>query len=97
MDDTKSLLIGQVVTSIAGRDKDKMFVIVEIVDDKYVKVVDGRLRKVEKPKLKKIKHLNISNHFIGEVAEIKKNRRKLTNERIKKALENFIYSSDGGA
>ncbi len=97
MTDTKSLLIGQVVTSIAGRDNGRMFIIVEIVDDHFVKVVDGDLRKIENPKLKKVKHLNVSHHVIDEINETLKSRRKLSNERIRKALENFTYSSDGGS
>ncbi len=97
MNSAESISIGQVVSSIAGRDRGRMFIIVDIVDEQFVKVVDGDLRKVEKPKLKKVKHLNVSHHIIEEIAETLQNRRKLTNERIKKALENFTYSSDGGS
>ncbi len=57
MQKTLRLKTGQVVKSLAGRDEGKIFTIVEIVDEKYVKIVDGKLRKLEKPKLKKAMHL----------------------------------------
>ncbi|MDD3840356.1 MAG: hypothetical protein PHP06_07245 [Clostridia bacterium] len=53
--------IGQLVLSKAGRDKGRYFLIWDIVDQDYVKIVDGDLRKIKKPKKKKIKHLVICN------------------------------------
>ena len=41
---------GKVVYSKAGRDKGKCFVIIEVIDEQYVYISDGRLRKIEKPK-----------------------------------------------
>lgn len=49
--------IGTLVRSVSGRDKDRILMIVENVDENYVKVADGSLRKKENPKLKKLKHL----------------------------------------
>ena len=49
--------IGSVVLSTAGRDKGRFFLVVAIVDDKYVKIADGELRPQEKAKLK---HGNLS-------------------------------------
>lgn len=52
---------GQVVISKAGRDKGRKFIILKKIDRDYVYIADGCLRKVEKPKKKKIKHLKIVN------------------------------------
>jgi ribosomal protein L14E/L6E/L27E len=52
--DSKSL-IGRVVYSKAGRDKDKHFVIVGILNTDFVYIADGSLRKITKPKKKKDK------------------------------------------
>ena len=52
-----SMLLGSVVLSLSGRDKGRMLVVVGIIDDSYVYVADGRLRRVESPKRKKIKHI----------------------------------------
>lgn len=48
---------GDVVLSRAGHDKDRLFVIMETVDEQYVRIADGETRKIEKTKLKKRKHL----------------------------------------
>lgn len=53
MEKTTRLTLGQIVKATRGRDEGKVFVIKEIVDDKMVKIVDGKTRKLEKPKLKK--------------------------------------------
>ncbi|OPJ54872.1 KOW domain-containing RNA-binding protein [Alkalithermobacter paradoxus] len=55
--DTNDINIGQVVVSKAGRDKGRPFFVLKIVNEEYVLVADGDLRKLENPKLKKIKHL----------------------------------------
>lgn len=46
-----------VVKSLAGRDKDKLFYVFEIVDQNFAIIADGKLRQIEKPKMKKLKHL----------------------------------------
>lgn len=97
MDSTRLLKRGQVVTSIAGRDSERTFIIIDIVDDVFVKLADGDLRRIDKPKLKKVKHINASHVVIDDIGEALKTGRKVTNERIRKALENFTYTGDGGA
>ena len=51
----KSIALGSVVFSRSGRDAGRFYVVIEIVDDEYVTIADGDLRRVDKPKLKKIK------------------------------------------
>lgn len=46
------LKVGQVVKSKAGRDKGKLFIVLN-VEDPYAYIADGSLRKVEKPKKRK--------------------------------------------
>lgn len=57
LNSSQELQIGQFVKSRAGRDKGNVLIVVEIIDEQYVHVVDGDLRKLEKPKKKKVKHL----------------------------------------
>lgn len=59
MDKTFSLLKGQVVRSKKGRDEGKVYIIMEIIDDDILLLVDGKLRKLDRPKKKKVKHLYI--------------------------------------
>ncbi|MBU5668903.1 KOW domain-containing RNA-binding protein [Peptoniphilus sp. MSJ-1] len=64
MDNTLGLLKGQIVRSKKGRDEGKVFVISEVIDKDYLFLVDGKLRKLDRPKKKKVKHLYIYNSFI---------------------------------
>ena len=65
MDEIK---LGKIVYSKAGRDKDGYYIIVEIVDDNYVKIADGKYRSIAKPKLKKIKHLKFQSGIFSGIA-----------------------------
>jgi ribosomal protein L14E/L6E/L27E len=48
---------GAVVVSLAGHDKGGLFAVTGIIDQSYVLIADGKSRKTEKPKKKKLKHL----------------------------------------
>ena len=56
--------VGSIVRSIAGHDKGDLQLVVGL-DNGYAYVADGKLRKVEKPKKKKLKHLQ-GTHFVTE-------------------------------
>lgn len=87
---TNHLSLGQVVRSTAGRDKGKLMVVVEIVDSQYVHVSDGDLRKLEKPKKKKIKHLAKTNHIISEIKELVEVGKLLNNAEIRKHVKKLV-------
>jgi len=53
MDKTFSLLKGQVVRSKKGRDEGKVYIIMDIIDDDLLLLVDGKLRKLDRPKKKR--------------------------------------------
>ena len=50
--------IGCFATSIAGHDHNNIYVIID-ADDEYVYLVDGKIRKVNNPKKKKLKHVQL--------------------------------------
>ena len=81
-----SVALGQIVVSRAGRDTGKRFVIVNVIDDLFVEISDGNLRRLEKPKKKKIKHLNITDEKAENLEEKLKSKSKITNAEIRKAL-----------
>ena len=47
-------LRGSIAVSTAGRDRNKVFIIVGVLDEKYVLIANGKSRKIEKPKKKKL-------------------------------------------
>lgn len=89
METTNDVVIGQVVKSKAGRDKGRTFIIVDILDDKYVMVADGDLRRIDSPKRKKIKHLIVFKSIIKDYKEKVDNNIKVNNAYIRKVLEPF--------
>lgn len=89
MDSTNDIIVGQVVKSRAGRDKGNIFLVLSIVDKEYVLIVDGSLRKLDKPKKKKVKHLTIYNTKLSELKYKLDNNVKINNAYIRKLLEPF--------
>ena len=55
--------IGQLVIATAGRDANKKFIVICIINDQYVYISDGDTRKLENPKKKKLKHLKLTSIF----------------------------------
>lgn len=85
MDD--SSLLGKVVHSKAGRDKDKYFIIIGIIDDMFVYISDGDLRKIDKPKKKKLKHLVLTNIVAEDIRLDILSNNKISNSKIRKFLQ----------
>lgn len=81
-----SVTLGQIVVSRAGRDSGKRFIIVKIIDDLFVGLSDGDLRRMEKPKKKKIKHLEITEEIAENLGEKFRSNSKVTNAEIRKVL-----------
>ncbi|MBO8169411.1 MAG: hypothetical protein H0Z35_09545 [Thermoanaerobacteraceae bacterium] len=71
---TRELKRGQLVYSLAGRDKGETYIVLEVLDEKFVSVVNGRKRTVDKPKKKNIRHLQPVNKFAEAVREKKKSQ-----------------------
>ena len=75
---------GNIVLSKAGRDKGKYFIVLSVVDEQYVMIADGDLRRVDNPKRKKCKHL-LNTGSKSEFIENKlKNGDRVTNPDLKK-------------
>jgi ribosomal protein L14E/L6E/L27E len=86
MNDTSLIKLGQYVKSIKGRDMNYIFIISAVIDDKYVKVVDGDLRKVNNPKVKNIKHLQVIDKVSQVVSEAIKNGKRISDLMIKQEV-----------
>ena len=69
MNGRNSLQVGQVVRALAGRDKGRLFIVTEVLDDGYVRIADGAKRKIEAPKRKKSKHLQKYDLIIESISE----------------------------
>lgn len=92
MELTRDLKIGQIVKSKAGRDKGRIFLISEVLDEQFVLVCDGDLRKLKSPKKKKVKHLMIYNTVLTEFAEKLQSNKNLDDAYLRRLLEPFNKS-----
>ncbi len=64
----RPITVGSIVYSRAGRDEGRYFMVTAILDDSYVSIVDGSVRKLAKPKKKKIKHLKNTGEVLDNIA-----------------------------
>ena len=74
-----------IVVSVNGRDSGKMFFVIG-VDEEYVLLADGKRRRVDKPKRKKIKHVQLVSASGGRTAEKIRSGEKITNSDLRRAL-----------
>lgn len=76
--------IGNVVQSLAGKEKNQLFVIVNL-DDKFAYLSDGKRLKASKPKRKSFKHIKLfDTQSLSESEVLDKNQR--VNALIRKFL-----------
>lgn len=85
--------LGQVVKSAAGRDKDEIFIVTQM-DDTYVYLVNGASRRLEQPKKKKKKHVQITHAVAKTIADKLTNDEKLSNAEIRRSLKAFVNNGD---
>ena len=71
--------VGMIVRAKAGRDKDGFFVITSI-DNNFAYIADGKRRKIENPKKKKLIHLAATKTVAREFD---------TNRKVRKLLSEF--------
>ena len=61
--------VGSVVISKAGRDQGRLFLVVEEVDADFVMVANGALRKLDRLKKKRRKHLKPTGRIVPELRD----------------------------
>lgn len=83
-----------VVLSLAGRDQGSLFIVLD-TEDGFVWLADGKARKVEKPKRKKLRHLRHVCSSDGAVAEKIRNGQPVTNKELKQTLKSMFHRPNG--
>ena len=84
MDISKS----DIIESLAGRDKGKLFYVIE-TEENFVLIADGRGRKLENPKRKKLKHVRRVSRTETRVAAKLQNGDKVLNSELRRDLATF--------
>lgn len=80
-------LIGKVVLSICGRDKDHYYVIVKKLNDDYYLLSNGRTKTIQMPKKKKLKHFNVLEDVNDEIKASVISQDRGADLKIKKFLK----------
>ncbi|NLY61799.1 MAG: RNA-binding protein [Clostridiales bacterium] len=88
-------LIGRVVLARAGRDKGKIFVVVGQLDHEYVLIANGTNRSVEKPKKKKLKHVELRPEYLDNIREKLLKGQMILDAEIRKSLESLGILENG--
>jgi len=86
--------LSDIVISINGRDKGKPFFVVG-KEDLYALLCDGKSRKVDKPKRKKLKHIRFESKRECRTAVKIKNGDRITNSELRKALAEYAAEKLG--
>lgn len=81
--------IGQMVYSKSGRDQGQPMIIIGI-DDSFVFLVDGKRRKIDKPKKKKKKHLQITHNINCDIAKCIIENTLILDSDIRSALKTYM-------
>lgn len=82
----QSVQVGDLVRSVAGRDCDKYYLVLNI-DANYLVVVNGEQRRVNRPKRKNTKHIHGTNKSAEEMARQIAAGQLPTDEEIKRAIQ----------
>ncbi len=77
---------GRICISKSGRDKGRVFIIKAVLDESYVLIVDGVMRKLDKPKKKKLKHLAIKPYDVAILADKWRTGATVFDAEIKSAI-----------
>lgn len=80
--------IADIVISLAGRDQDQYAFVVGI-EDGYVLLADGKGRRLENPKRKKLKHVAKVARIESRVAQKLRTGDKVLNSELRKDLAAF--------
>lgn len=78
-------ITGTIVRSRAGRDKGNFLVVIR-TDENFVYLADGKERKLDAPKKKRIKHVSFTNTVI--------NTESLTDKKLRSVIAEFTKTPD---
>ena len=88
--------VGHIVSSLAGRDAGKRYVVVGSTGDRFVDLADGVVRPFDNPKRKNVKHVRLEGSVGEDLERALTNKATLRNSDIRRALEELDQSKHGG-
>ena len=90
---------GEIVLSLKGHDAGGLFCVLD-AQDGFVRIVDGKGRKLENPKRKKLKHVRRVSRTDSRVAQKLASGDRLLNSELRRDLakfgQEFMSQNQGG-
>ena len=85
--------VGMMARSLAGHDKGKVYMVLD-VKEPFVYLVDGKIRTLDHPKKKRIKHVQVDRHIPEWIQNVIREGRDLQDSDV--IRENTAKSKTGG-
>lgn len=85
--------IGSLVRAVAGKEAGKYYVILK-AESEYVYLSDGKRRKAELPKKKKLKHIAFVGYYDKCITEECLSGNRITNKMVKRAISDYLKQID---
>ncbi|MFZ3590831.1 RNA-binding protein [Bacillus sp. DJP31] len=82
--------IGQFVSITQGKDAGQYAIIISILNERFVLIADGNLRKYDKPKKKNINHVTLFDNVSPEVQNSISESGRVTNGKLRFAMTKFV-------
>ncbi len=83
----KNLKTGDIAVSRAGHDTGRVYLTVKIVGEDFCLACDGRLRKLDNPKVKRFKHLDKIDEREDLITSLEQG--KLTDSALRRELKKY--------
>ncbi|UTR16737.1 KOW domain-containing RNA-binding protein [Salipaludibacillus sp. LMS25] len=82
--------VGELVRILNGRDKDQFAFVIDVLDERFVRLADGDKRKVDRAKRKNIQHIERVNIIAPEVKNSIVETGRVTNAKLRFAISTYI-------
>ena len=80
---------GDIIISLAGRDAGRLSVVIGIFDENHILTADGKSRKSDAPKKKKVRHIKLIKKSGDGTGFILKDG-KITNAVLRKIISEYL-------
>lgn len=90
----KPVQIGQLIKVLRGKDEERYAIVIEVLDERFVKIADGKKRKFDEPKKKNVLHLELLPVICQEVAISLQQSGKVTNAKLRYFIEKYAHGKE---
>lgn len=90
----KPVQIGQLIKVLRGKDEERYAIVIEVLDERFVNIADGRKRKFDQPKKKNVLHLELLPFISQEVAISLQESGKVTNAKLRYFIEKYGHGKE---